>query len=110
MLICLDSATDLALKQFDLPVKNVLDGVRRDQFYAPGSIFRAVVDTTSPIGYGMPAEADLYFVSGTRRGRSETERAPAPERSRAAQARVDPATPAPQAAADGASADSASRR
>ncbi|MFL6214046.1 MAG: M14 metallopeptidase family protein [Blastocatellia bacterium] len=106
VLICLDSATELALKQFDLPVKNVLDGVRRDQFYAPGSIFHAVVDTTSPIGYGMPAEADLYFVSGTRRGRGETERPPAPERQRSAQTRINPTAPAemrPQAAADGAS-------
>jgi hypothetical protein len=69
VLICFDSASELAIKKFDLPVKNVLDGLRRDQFYAPGSIFRAVVDRTNPIAYGMPAEADLYFVSGTRRGR-----------------------------------------
>jgi hypothetical protein len=106
VLICLDSASELALKRFDLPVRNVLDGVRRDQFYAPGSIFRAVVDTTNPIGYGMPVEADLYFVSGTRRGRNETERAPAPERPRAPPPRVDAPAPAemrPQAAADGAS-------
>jgi Zinc carboxypeptidase len=106
MLICLDSASELALKRFDLPVKNVLDGVRRDQFYAPGSIFRAVVDTTNPIAYGMPSEADLYFVSGTRRGRSEADSTPAPERPRADQARVDPAAPDSlrrQAAPDGAS-------
>jgi hypothetical protein len=69
VLVCLDSASELAIKRFDLPVKNVLDGLKRDQFYAPGSIFRAAVDTTSPIAYGMPAEADLYFLSGTRRGR-----------------------------------------
>jgi hypothetical protein len=103
VLVCLDSASELALRRFDLPVRNVLEGVRRDQFYAPGSIFRAVVDTSSPVAYGMPAEADLYFVSGTRRGRSDVERPPAPERPRSGQARVDPATPAPQAAADGAS-------
>ncbi len=89
VLICLDSASELALKRFDLPVKNVLDGARRDQFYAPGSIFRAVVDTTNPIAYGMPPEADLYFVSGTRRGRGEADSAP--ERPRTGPARVDPA-------------------
>jgi hypothetical protein len=105
VLICLDSAAELALKRFDLPVKNVLDGVRRDQFYAPGSIFRAVVDTSSPIAYGMPQEADLYFVSGTRRGRGDPDSAPAPERPRADQSRVDPAAPdgmRQQAAPDGA--------
>ncbi|HEY6329680.1 MAG TPA: hypothetical protein VI756_10090, partial [Blastocatellia bacterium] len=67
-LVCLDTASDLALENFNLPVKNVLEGLRSNQFYAPGSIFRATVDQGSPIAYGMPQEADLYFVSGTRRG------------------------------------------
>src|SRR6185503_16772307 len=79
VLICLDSASELAIKKFDLPVKNVLESALRDQFYAPGSIFRAVVDTEHPIAYGMPSEADLYFVSGARRGRVPDPDAPAPE-------------------------------
>jgi hypothetical protein len=94
VLICLDSASELAIKKFDLPVKNVLEDVRRDQFYAPGSIFRAAVDTSHPIAYGMPSEADLYFVSGTRRGRlGEPDVSPAPESTRRSesQPRVDPA-------------------
>lgn len=79
VLICLDSASELAIKKFDLPVKNVLESVKRDQFYAPGSIFRAVVDTSHPIAYGMPSEADLYFVSGARRARGpDPDAAPAP--------------------------------
>jgi hypothetical protein len=92
VLICLDSASELALRRFDLPVKNVLDGVRRDQFYAPGSIFRAALDAGDPIAYGMPKEADLYFVSGTRRGRG-SEPDPAPEKPRADQSGADPAAP-----------------
>jgi hypothetical protein len=68
VLVCLDTASDLALENFNLPVKNALDGLRSNQFYAPGSIFRAKVDQGNPIAYGMPQEADLYFVSGTRRG------------------------------------------
>jgi hypothetical protein len=79
-LICLDSASELAIKKFDLPVKNALEDARRDQFYAPGSIFRASIDAQHPIAYGMPAEADLYFVSGSRRGRQmDPDLAPAPE-------------------------------
>jgi hypothetical protein len=70
VLICLDSASEFAIKRFDLPIKNVLEGLRRDQFYAPGSIFRAKIDTSHPIAWGMPAEADLYFVSSTRRAQS----------------------------------------
>jgi zinc carboxypeptidase len=79
-LICLDSASELAIKRFNLPVKNALEDARRDQFYAPGSIFRASIDAQHPIAYGMPNEADLYFVSGSRRGRfGEPDLAPAPE-------------------------------
>ena len=66
VLVCLNASSEIAVKRFDLPVKNVLDGLRRDQFYAPGSIFRAALDTSHPVAYGMPAEADLYFVSGSR--------------------------------------------
>ncbi|MFP5262443.1 MAG: M14 family metallopeptidase [Blastocatellia bacterium] len=90
VLICLDSASELAVKRFNLPVKNVLEEMRRDQFYAPGSIFRAAVDTSQPIAYGMPAEADLYFVSGTRRAQAaEPDAGPG----------APPARPEPQAAA-----------
>jgi hypothetical protein len=68
-LVCIDSASELALQNFKLPVKNLLDGLGRDKFYAPGSIFRVTVDTTHPLGFGMPGEADVYFISSTRRGR-----------------------------------------
>ncbi len=68
VLICLDSSSELALKRFGLPIKNVLETVRRDQFYAPGSIFRARLNLLHPVAAGMPGEADLYFVSSTRRG------------------------------------------
>jgi len=72
VLVCLDSSSELAMKRFNLPVRNALDDLRRDQFYAPGSIFRAALDGSHPVASGMPPEADLYFVSGSRRG-------PAPE-------------------------------
>src|SRR5262249_11129734 len=67
VLICLDSACELPIRKFGVPVKNVLDDLKRDQFYAPGSIFRARVNNSDALGYGMPDEADLYFVSGSRR-------------------------------------------
>lgn len=91
VLVCLNSSSELAIKRFDLPVKNVLDGLRRDQFYAPGSIFRAEIDAAHPVAYGMPAEADLYFVSGSR-----SEDAPAasePDSAPRSETRTDPASP-----------------
>jgi len=65
-LVCIDSASELALVNFKLPVKNLLDGLGRDKFYAPGSIFRVTVDTAHPLAFGMPGEADVYFISSTR--------------------------------------------
>jgi hypothetical protein len=73
VLICFDSSCEFAMTRFDLPVKNVLAGLASDQFYAPGSIFRAVVDTQSPIAYGMPQEADFYFTAGRRGGFDEAD-------------------------------------
>jgi hypothetical protein len=71
VLICFDSSAEFAMTRFDLPVKNVLTGLGSDQFYAPGSIFRATIDTTNPIAYGMPQEADFYFTAGRRGGGDE---------------------------------------
>jgi hypothetical protein len=71
VLICFDSSAEFAMTRFDLPVKNMLIGLGSDQFYAPGSIFRATIDTTNPIAYGMPQEADFYFTAGRRGGGDE---------------------------------------
>jgi hypothetical protein len=94
VLICFDSSSDLAMQKFDLPVKNALAGLASDQFYAPGSIFRAVVDTTHPIAYGMPQEADFYFTASRRGGFGDESQ---PDANRAPQANEEPARPrAPQ--------------
>ncbi|HEV2704932.1 MAG TPA: M14 metallopeptidase family protein [Pyrinomonadaceae bacterium] len=61
-LILFDAATELAIKRFDLPVKNVLEGVRSSEFYGPGSILRIEVDTSHPIARGMMRETDAYFI------------------------------------------------
>jgi hypothetical protein len=71
VLICFDSASEFAMTRFELPVKNALTGLGSDQFYAPGSIFRALIDTSSPIAYGMAQEADLYFTASRRGGQEE---------------------------------------
>jgi hypothetical protein len=77
VLVCLDSSSELAIKRFDLAVTNALDGLRRDRFYAPGSIFRATLDGSHAIASGMAAEADLYFVSGSRRAAPDESPPPA---------------------------------
>jgi hypothetical protein len=111
VLICLDSASELAVKRFNLPVKNALEELRRDQFYAPGSIFRATVDTSQPIAYGMPVEADLYFVSGTRRAQAtEPDAGPGALPARPEPQAVEPARASEQAAPESAARTQSARR
>lgn len=59
-LVLMDSASELA-SRMGLPIRNVLDGLRADTFFCPGSILRIIVDPTSPVGYGMPVESVAYF-------------------------------------------------
>jgi hypothetical protein len=56
-LVCLNRASDFAIEQFKLPVRDVVDGLPRTDFYVPGSILRTVLDTSDPIAAGMPKES-----------------------------------------------------
>ena len=44
-LIAFDEATDLPIDQFGLPVRNAVADLDSQQFFIPGSLIRAVVDT-----------------------------------------------------------------
>src|SRR6185369_2179237 len=61
MLICFDAACDLAIKQFNLPLRNVLEGVRSSEFYCPGSIVSLDVDNKNPFASKLPA----YFINSS---------------------------------------------
>ncbi|HSP64143.1 MAG TPA: M14 metallopeptidase family protein [Pyrinomonadaceae bacterium] len=56
-LVCLNRASDFAIEQFKLPVRDVVDGLPRTDFYVPGSILRIELDTSDPIAKGMPRES-----------------------------------------------------
>ncbi len=62
-LICFDAATELAIKRFNLPLKNVLEGVTRKDFYCPGSILSLEVNTEEPIARGLEQQTDAYFIN-----------------------------------------------
>jgi hypothetical protein len=64
-LVCFDNACDLAIKQFNLPVKNVLEGVRSSEFYCPGSILALDVDNKHPFGASVPATLPAYFTNSS---------------------------------------------
>ncbi|HEU4836251.1 MAG TPA: M14 family metallopeptidase [Pyrinomonadaceae bacterium] len=65
MLICFDNACDLALKEFKLPLKNTLEGVRSSEFYCPGSIVALDVDSKHPIGSMLPETLPAYFINSS---------------------------------------------
>jgi hypothetical protein len=56
-LVFLNRASDLAIGQFKLPLRNVVAGLPRTDFYVPGSILRIQLDTLHPIAAGMPKES-----------------------------------------------------
>jgi hypothetical protein len=65
MLVCFDNACDLAIKQFNLPVRNVLDGVRSSDFYCPGSILALDVDNKHPFAATLPTTLPAYFINSS---------------------------------------------
>ncbi len=62
-LIAFDEASDFAIEQFGLPVKNVVQNVPSRSFFIPGSLIRTVVDTQHPLAYGI---ADTVAASFSR--------------------------------------------
>lgn len=73
-LICFDNSCELVIKRFGLPMKNVLAGIRRNEFYNPGSIVKLTVDKTSPLARGMRTDLGAYFSSSSAFDISDTAR------------------------------------
>ncbi len=60
-LITFDQASDFAIDQFGLPIVNVTKNLSDKQFFIPGSLIRAKVDTEKSLAYGMQAEVAASF-------------------------------------------------
>ena len=56
-LVALNAASGFAIEQFGLPVRDVTAGLKRTEFYCPGSILRTLLDTAHPLAAGMPRES-----------------------------------------------------
>src|SRR3989442_1771341 len=63
-LVALNEASRFAIQALLLPVRNVLEAVSDEDFYAPGSIFRLELDTATAVAHGMPLEAIGWFQGG----------------------------------------------
>jgi hypothetical protein len=60
-LVALDSATAYAIEALGLKVKDALAGVTAKDFYCPGSILGASVDTRRPLAHGLPETLPVWF-------------------------------------------------
>ena len=64
-LICFDDGCELVIKHFNLPLKNALNGLKRSEFYNPGSIVKLEVDTKNPLAKGLRKETAAYFTNSS---------------------------------------------
>ncbi len=63
-LVCNKSSSDLAITEFNLPVKNVLQDVKSDSFNCPGSLLKVEYDTQHPLTFGLTEKGMGYFSRG----------------------------------------------
>lgn len=62
-LVALGEATSLLVDKLPLGVKDLKKTLSRDQHFAPGTIVNLQVDTTSPIGWGMPQDTFGFYIN-----------------------------------------------
>ncbi len=60
-LVCLSQSSDFAIQQLHLPVRNVVGGLRRREFFASGSILEVITDPAHQVMAGMPDHAKVFF-------------------------------------------------
>ncbi len=59
-LVFLNRSANYAVEHLHLDVKNVVAGVPDREFYSPGSLLNAIVDTHSPLAYGLPENIAIW--------------------------------------------------
>ncbi len=60
--LALDEASDFAIQQFGLPVRNAVTGVPASEFFIPGSLIAIENDPSHRIAYGMREDGAAFFV------------------------------------------------
>jgi hypothetical protein len=53
-LVTFNNASRFAVETFDLPVRDAVEGLDNQEFYAPGTLFRMELDTTHPLTQNVP--------------------------------------------------------
>ena len=61
VLITLDDGYQLPVEEFPLPVSNALKNTKRSEYSAPGCMVKTRINTSHPIGWGMPEEFAAFL-------------------------------------------------
>ncbi|MBK9164112.1 MAG: hypothetical protein IPM21_09380 [Acidobacteria bacterium] len=64
-LVCFDASCGTVIKEFGLPIKNILAGVNRREFYNPGSVVKLEVDLRHPLARNTLEETPAYFTNSS---------------------------------------------
>ncbi len=64
-LVCFDASCEVAIKQFKLPLRNALEGLKNSEFYCPGSVVALDVDSSQPLARGLKPNTDAYFINSS---------------------------------------------
>lgn len=60
-LVCFDDSCEMVIKRFQLPIKSVLSGLKRNEFYNPGSIVALNVDRRFALARGVADTTPAFF-------------------------------------------------
>jgi hypothetical protein len=64
-IICFDKGCSFVIRSFGLPLRNTLEGVKRTDFFNPGSIIKLDVNTAHPIARGTRNDTAAFFISSS---------------------------------------------
>jgi len=62
-IVALGDASEFAIENFDLRVRNVLQDLDSKDFYSPGSTLKVRFENSHPLAYGMPDDGLILFWS-----------------------------------------------
>lgn len=62
--LALNRASTYAIERLDAPVRNILSGLDKQQFYAPGSLLNTQVNIKHPLTRGVKSNEAIWFESG----------------------------------------------
>jgi hypothetical protein len=59
-LVCFNNAYRFAVQQFKLPIRNVVEGMKPEEFFLRGSIVEVLADPTQSVMAGMPEKVAVF--------------------------------------------------